>query len=188
MARLFEKFTFNFYDLRQDTFKVGRPTFDWSDRNSNNPDSRLIPRLETDVCLISRDRQILMDCKFYIKIFDNNRWGQPKINRDHLFQLHGYLSRGSKEKRWQNLEGILLYPTVGRNVDIRFDLNGFPVQVRSVDLNQHWTPRARRDRVLRRGPDLPSRGSLRARHEGTDRLVHGGARREAPEHLRRVTA
>jgi hypothetical protein len=36
------------------------------------------------------------------------------------------------------IEGILLYPVVGRSIDLRYRLHGHPVRVATVDLNRPW--------------------------------------------------
>jgi hypothetical protein len=35
-------------------------------------------------------------------------------------------------------DGMLLYPAIDRSFDFRYEIGGFPIAVRSVDLNRPW--------------------------------------------------
>ena len=56
----------------------------------------------------------------------------------HLYQLNAYLQNKSRHAGWEAVDGILLYPAVDDECDLRFQLLGNGVRVCSVDLDKPW--------------------------------------------------
>lgn len=137
MRALFEEFVRNFYRLEQSRFKVGTPKLYWSVSSADDQALKVIPEMRTDIALESGDRQIIIDCKFSKSVLSPNR-GKESLDSSHLYQMYAYLQHAEQQKGWLNLEGILLYPVVKEPINLRFDLDGFPFQIRTIDLNQDW--------------------------------------------------
>lgn len=146
MWKLFEDFVLEFYRREQDRFRVlGQTRIEWHDAWAPEP-SHLdrVPSMQADVILESPRRRIVLDAKFYSEPFAA-RFGARKLHSGNLYQLLAYLeNRQGIESQGPRHEGILLYPTVDESVRVDVQLNGFPVQARSVDLNQPW-PEVHRD-------------------------------------------
>lgn len=136
MAALFEKFVKNFYE-QHSPFDVSAPHLHWS-QDGPSESLALVPRMETDVVLDSPERQIVLDCKFYKEAFKGKGEANPRFNSNHLYQITAYLRNAQREKGWQNVEGILLYPAVAQNFHHDLQLDGFRLQIASVDLDQEW--------------------------------------------------
>lgn len=137
MASLFEKFIYQFYH-RHTPFQVSAAHLQWN-AVATVETMGFLPRMETDVSLYSPDRQIILDCKFYKKAFKSRGEGQrQKFNRDHLFQLYSYLRNARSSKDWNQVEGVILYPANSSSFHHRFILDGYPVQIASVDLARPW--------------------------------------------------
>lgn len=135
MPRLFEAFIRNFYD-RHSHFAVSAAHLHWN-VEGDLQSTALVPRMETDVSLYTPERQIILDCKFYKEAFKTN-YGKAKFNRDHLFQLFAYLENAGHSKGWNQLEGILLYPSVSQDFHHQLKLNHHNITLCSIDLNCSW--------------------------------------------------
>jgi 5-methylcytosine-specific restriction enzyme subunit McrC len=138
MARIFEEFVRNFYAREQRRFHVADAWIDW-DGVSLDEDSRLaLPRMHTDVTLVAKDRVIIMDTKYYVEML-KARFDVEKARSGHLYQLFAYLRNGERRGGpWVASEGILLYPSVGREIDLRYEIQGHRIRLCTVNLNQAW--------------------------------------------------
>jgi 5-methylcytosine-specific restriction enzyme subunit McrC len=143
MARLFEAFVKNFYVLEQKRFKVRALKIDWRASSNNYEAKSHLPEMRTDVCLISEQRKLILDCKFYRGALQIN-WGKRTIHSGHLYQLFTYLRNKESDVGWQECEGMLLYPTVEASLDLSYNIQGHPVRIRTINLNQNW-PSIHRD-------------------------------------------
>ncbi len=139
MRALFQKFVFNFYaiELKGRGWKVSAPHIEWLMTASNAGADAFIPRMETDVCLESATRRIILDTKFSAEAL-NSRHGTERVKRADLFQLFAYLRNQATVPGWERAEGVLLYPAVSGRPSVRCELHGHPVQVLTVNLNQPW--------------------------------------------------
>jgi 5-methylcytosine-specific restriction enzyme subunit McrC len=157
MARLFEQFVFNFYVREQHHFSVHRPIIAWHNAQGTDADVKMLPVMRTDVVLSAADRRIVIDTKYYENAFQSYR-GSRTIRSTHLYQLITYLSNFAAAKdatrppdstrrskitsppvaTRQELEGMLLYPSVGEDFRKSYLLLGHRLVVRSVNLGQPW--------------------------------------------------
>jgi 5-methylcytosine-specific restriction enzyme subunit McrC len=157
MARLFEAFVRNFYRREQEEFRVGSELIPWQRVEASEEDLRYLPVMRTDVSLNSKERQIVLDTKYYAEALQSYR-SSDTVRSGHLYQLFAYLqncaARASDDRTTAlaavpvdaAVEGILLYPCVGRTLDLRYSLHGHPIRVATVDLDQDW--RGIHDRLL----------------------------------------
>jgi 5-methylcytosine-specific restriction enzyme subunit McrC len=134
MVYLFENFIRNFYKRELPDYTVKRENIGWDTVG----DTKYLPVMQTDISLISEQKKIIMDTKFYEGAFTSN-FGADKFRSGHLYQLFAYLMN-SESKGGLNLhaEGILLYPMVFEEVDADYEIQGHNVKIRTVNLNQDW--------------------------------------------------
>lgn len=134
MAYLFENFVRNFYKRELPDYTVKRENIGWDTVG----DTKYLPVMQTDITLISDQKKIIMDTKFYAGAFTSN-FGVNKFRSGHLYQLFAYL-KNSEAKGELDLqsEGILLYPMVDEEVDADYVIQGHKVKIRTVNLNQDW--------------------------------------------------
>lgn len=146
MARLFERFVRNFFRREQTEFDADSELLPWADVDGEPEDLTYLPKMRTDVTLRSSTRTIVLDTKYYASSLQSY-FGRETIHSDHLYQLFAYLKNTPQAgSTVAPLEGILLYPVVGREIDLRYRVHGHPVRVVTLDLNQPWTEI--RDRLL----------------------------------------
>ena len=144
MATVFEKFVRNFYRREQSDFRVKSERIDWQDVETTESDRRFLPSMKTDVSLESAERKIVIDTKYYASTLQSY-YDSETIHSSNLYQLFTYLKNLQIDEDRQ-LEGILLYPTVGTSLDLRYRIHGHAMRVVTVDLDTDW--RAIRDRLL----------------------------------------
>jgi 5-methylcytosine-specific restriction enzyme subunit McrC len=136
MNEVFESFVRNFYRMEQKEYNVYQETIHWKIGEIFQGDKGLIPKMQTDMCLVNKRKKIIIDTKYYQEVFEKNFRGEDKINSANLFQLYSYLSNAEKRDL---MEGILLYPQTNQEVNMDFEMDGYTIKILTVNLNQHWS-------------------------------------------------
>jgi 5-methylcytosine-specific restriction enzyme subunit McrC len=138
MRKVFQDFVYNFYRLEQRSFAVKSDRFGWNTTFSTDEAKALLPEMNTDVCLESQSRKIVIECKFTPHVLQEN-WGKLSARSEHLYQLFAYLKhlegRGGVNA---HSDGLLLYPTATESVDLHFDTHGHTLRVVTLDLRRSW--------------------------------------------------
>jgi 5-methylcytosine-specific restriction enzyme subunit McrC len=133
MARLFEDFVRNFYQSETPEFRVYRENIYWE---AEGEDLSHLPLMQTDISIESKSRKIIMDTKYYEQALKQYR-GSQKLISGNLYQLFAYLSNHKKAQEKKTI-GILLYPKTGQELNLSYDVKGYPIKVYTVDLNRDW--------------------------------------------------
>lgn len=138
MARLFERFVYNFFDREQDLFQVKSERIDWQGVTAQEEHLAFLPTMRTDVSLISKDRHIVLDTKYTVNTLQSFHASET-IKSSNLYQLFAYLKNFQRlEKGGRQVEGILLYPTVSKTLDLEYVIQGHRIRIATVDLNSTW--------------------------------------------------
>lgn len=138
MGLVFQDFVRNFFRLEQSDFSVKSDRIRWDADADDTQQLELLPSMLTDVTLRSPERTIVIETKYYRKTMQEHH-GRTTIRSENLYQLFSYLKNfEALEGPDEQAEGILLYPSVGRSLDVRYTIQGHPVRVCTIDLNQHW--------------------------------------------------
>ena len=138
MPSLFESFIRNFYKQHAGNYSfVGRERLQWQERSPEK--QGLLPQMETDVSLISPTRKIIVETKFYREALQSHYQSDTaKFRSPHLYQVFAYLTHSSPAPDGSLCEGLLIYPTVNYSISERTSLDGYPLQVCTLDLNRPW--------------------------------------------------
>lgn len=140
MALVFESFIRNFYASEQNDFQVFRKQFSWDAKSQIDPDLKYLPQMNTDVNLYSKrqNRMIILDAKYYKECLQK-RYDVLKAHSANLYQMYAYLKNSEKiDPIYKNAEGVLLYPCVEQPVDLKYEIDGHPIRIATIDLNQPW--------------------------------------------------
>ena len=138
MRMLFEHFVRNFFINEQTEFNVGNPWIKWRRYPTDSKSADCLPQMHTDITLESDDRNIIIDTKFTPRTLAlGYQTEKDKIHTGHLYQIFAYIMNAEFPTE-NKCEGILLYPTVDKHIDLRYELSGHPVRVCTIDLNQDW--------------------------------------------------
>jgi 5-methylcytosine-specific restriction enzyme subunit McrC len=97
----------------------------------------LLPDMRADIVLdhVTTGRRIVLDTKF-TDILTTGMRGADRFHSDHLYQLYAYLrSQEGTGPAARHAEGVLLYPSLGREVDEAVTLDGHRLRLATVDLS-----------------------------------------------------
>jgi len=102
-------------------------------------DYELLPMMRTDVYVDwHHSAPTICECKYYQNPLIRHQWGQSdKLHAAHLYQLMAYL-RAVQRTESSEPCGVLLYAMAGKAISERWELEGFQVDIVSVDLSQEW--------------------------------------------------
>ncbi len=139
MNMLFEKFVRNFYDREHDGFRSTSSHLKWNASGDDKALSRL-PQMKTDITLEGTDRVVIIDTKYYQKTLQSGwQGGVEKVHSGNLYQLYAYLNTYKVHRAAGRIvEGMLLYPTIDHELRLDYEIDGFRVQVCTVDLAREW--------------------------------------------------
>ena len=147
MPLLFENFVRNFYRQQLPACHVGNHRFEWAGLEADSDVKALYPTLNTDVEIRHGKQQLIIDCKFYLNAFTEHR-DVERFRTKHLYQLYAYLRNKSPGQPSTNTSGMLLYPETSRSFTYEMKLQGHPITIASVNLDEHWQNIARRLNAL----------------------------------------
>ena len=98
--------------------------------------------MTTDIFLVGEERRLIIDTKYSPKLFQVH-YEKESFRSEHLYQLFSYVKNAkAKGLSYKNVEGMLLYPATGQDIDEWFEVQGHSMRVATVNLNQDW-PRIR---------------------------------------------
>ncbi len=138
MHDLFEAFVRNFAIRHCTGAKVSAMSVQWQATDLSEHAFEHLPWMFTDVTIVWPDRKLILDCKYYHAAMVQ-RENRTKFRSGHLYQLHAYVTNKAVETGWENVEGMLLYPTNGDPFDDTFKLHDrHKIRVSTVNLHQPW--------------------------------------------------
>ncbi len=137
MHILFQNFVTNFLKREQSDFRVQPEKYTWGAIGEAKSLS-LVPEMATDIVLHTETSRVVIDTKYYFNALQKSEYKET-LHSSHLYQLYAYL-RASTRKYGsdQKISGLLLYPTVGRSLAHNYVIDGYDIQVRTVNLDQPW--------------------------------------------------
>ena len=110
----------------------------WQATDHSDAASALLPGMITDVTIAWPDRKLILDCKYYHQALVT-RYDALRFRSTNLYQLHAYVLNKAVEPSWENVEGMLLYPSNGYCFDHSFTLHGrHRIRVSTIDLQKAW--------------------------------------------------
>jgi len=160
MSAVFEEFLRNFYRIHGTTFKVKRDVLEWDARSDAAESLALLPSLETDFVLHSKQRAIVFEAKYYRQALEGKPGLQKRIRSQHLRQLFAYLHHVGRTYPEKEIDGVLIYPTGNTALDHSYQIAERSVRVITLDLKQQW-------QIIHN--ELMA---IVGRHEGTEVGVH----------------
>lgn len=138
MARVFEAFVRNFYRCEQSEYRVEPLTIKWDAEPIGEDCSNLLPQMRVDVFLKSAERHLIIDTKYYARALQTYH-GNSSFHSGNLYQLFGYLRNYEAQSDCSSdVDGMLLYPQVGEELDAKFGIHGHVVRVATLDIARPW--------------------------------------------------
>tara|TARA_B100000315_G_C14501525_1_gene552560 strand:+ start:104 stop:682 length:579 start_codon:yes stop_codon:yes gene_type:complete len=136
MAVLFEAFVRNFLKIHSE-YRVKRENIYWRWKAADDVAAGLLPKMQTDVSLISDTRKIIIDCK-YTPEATQHHYGANTLRSSHLYQIFAYLSNLPAGDLAASCEVMLLYPTIDVPLSATYTDKGQTISIRTINLNQPW--------------------------------------------------
>lgn len=141
MAKLYEKFVLNFYKLHLDGAinSIHAPKIKWDlDDEISKEDLLLLPEMRTDIVVENKinNTQLIIDTKYYSQtLVSNERTEVEKIRTGHLYQVYAYINNSDFQGE---INGMLLYPTIEKDINATFPIGGKKIGIRTLNLNEDW--------------------------------------------------
>jgi 5-methylcytosine-specific restriction enzyme subunit McrC len=142
MAMLFERFVLNFYRREQTSYLVSREQISWKEVRGEAEQLAFLPVMKTDVVLKNATRKLIVETKYYSEALITRY--KSTVRPSHLYQLFAYLQNIKVDSTETKIDGMLLYPSVGENIDLSYEISSHRIQVKTIDLAQDW-PAIHRD-------------------------------------------
>lgn len=136
MARMFERFLFNFIRREVPGTTVKREQIGWQAESPSDPDLSLLPSMNTDISVRRGCIRLIIDAKYYRNTLSSYRETE-KLHSTNLYQLMSYLNNAGAETA-DTLKGMLIYPQVAKPVRQIYVIQGHPVFIGTLDLSKEW--------------------------------------------------
>jgi 5-methylcytosine-specific restriction enzyme subunit McrC len=139
MNQLFEAFVRNFYRIEQNKFSiVKKESIRWQFDYEEEDNYMFIPKMETDITLENTTEKIIIDAKYYRETMTIN-YDKEKIRSNNLYQLFSYLlNQEDDNQKTESAKGILLYPTIEKDYNLRYQYKSHIIEIRTINLNSNW--------------------------------------------------
>lgn len=141
MSKLYEKFVLNFYrtNLDERIYTVHAPKLKWNlDEDVSEEDLSLLPEMRTDIVIENKVKniQLIIDTKYYAQTLVTSNWGDiEKVRTGHLFQILAYVNNSHFSG---DVKGILLYPTIDKEINANLPIGGKSIGIRTLNLDTEW--------------------------------------------------
>jgi 5-methylcytosine-specific restriction enzyme subunit McrC len=136
MARVFEEFLYNFLRIHRVGTDVRREQIGWRASSSTDPGLALLPRMVTDISLRQPGSRLIIDAKYYQETL-SDYYDAAKLHSQNIYQLLSYVGNAQPDEGEQ-IEGMLIYPCVAHTLREDYVIQGHPIHIRTLDLNQTW--------------------------------------------------
>ena len=96
--------------------------------------------MQTDITIESKDQKFIIDTKYYKSTLqEHTNYDVKKIHSNNLYQLFAYLKNTEHRSELDNnCIGMLLYPTIDKEVKLDYRQNNQRVLIRTINLYKHW--------------------------------------------------
>ncbi len=137
MRYLFQEFVKNFFKREQNEYKVSSEILKWQADAVLSGELNFLPNMNTDISLDTPKKKIIIDTKYYLEALHFN-YDKEKIISNNLYQIFSYVKNAEPDFPEKTIEGILLYPATGQDLNLRYNILGNRISVNTINLNQDW--------------------------------------------------
>lgn len=137
MSAVFEEFLRGFYRSELPDCRVNSEIMSWSASALDTSHLALLPAMQTDITIRSPTQTTVVDAKYYREALGGGRYS-ARLRPAHLYQLATYLMHAQKREPEHPIRGLLIYPKVQSQLELEYEMLGFPVGIYTVDLSASW--------------------------------------------------
>ncbi|MFN5269346.1 MAG: 5-methylcytosine restriction system specificity protein McrC [Hyphomonadaceae bacterium] len=98
----------------------------------------LLPNMETDITLLSLQRTVVIDAKYYKETLVGKQGNSKRIRSGHLYQMYAYLHHTTTRYPDRQIDGMLIYPTVGQQISADYEIGAHRLKLLTIDLMAPW--------------------------------------------------
>ncbi|KAB3523288.1 5-methylcytosine-specific restriction system specificity protein McrC [Corynebacterium sp. zg254] len=147
-SALYERFLLRYFQRHHRHLAPSASHIEW-DVDEVFSGAEQLPTMRSDVILSGNGKALIIDAKYYGRSM-RARFGQPKVDSGHLYQILSYVSnRAAKTSR--EVMGLLLYAKTNEAVTPALDtsIHGHRIAAKTLDLMAPWDAvRAQLDDVV----------------------------------------
>lgn len=136
MCRLYEKFILEYYRYHHSELHPNPDQIDW-DTDEGKLD--LLPTMQTDITLKTKNKTLIIDAKYYAHNLQI-QFDTQSIHSGNLYQIYTYVNN-LKAKKQGKVAGMLLYAKTDELIqpNNQFVISGNQITVTTLDLNLPFT-------------------------------------------------
>lgn len=137
MHDLYERFILSYFQTHyRGLLSAGAPKLKIDESEDASP---FLPTLRTDVVLESNDAVLVIDAKYYSKVFAE-RYGKESLRSNNIAQIFQYTVLMSDKKQGKKASGMLLYAKAKNTYfsSARWSSHGHDFEARVIDLSQRF--------------------------------------------------
>lgn len=135
MCRLYEKFILEYYRKHYPSIKANPSQIPWQ---LDDGISDMLPVMQTDIMLSSRERVLIIDAKYYGHT-TQQQFGLNTLHSNNLYQIFTYVKNKEHELSGSphTVSGMLLYARTDETIlpDNEYQMSGNTILVKTLDLN-----------------------------------------------------
>lgn len=138
MHRLYEKFILEYYKYHYPELCASSPQVRWN-VNQDAP-VELLPKMQTDIMLKYKNKKLIIDAKYYSKIFQKNKlYDKETFRSNNLYQIFTYVKNEDKENTG-NTSGLLLYAKTDEETqkEGKYNMSGNYIMVSNLELDKEF--------------------------------------------------
>lgn len=130
MSKLYEKFVLEFYRKEYPYLGATASYINWI---VDDEVIDLLPKMKTDITLTNGDKCLIIDTKYYPQAMQKSPHNDhATLISNNLYQIFAYVKNCNFAG---SISGMLLYPAVAYPLNLKYQMSGNDVYVRTLDLN-----------------------------------------------------
>lgn len=141
MHALYEKFVLEYYRQEWPELSATPSYMEWVVDDGFRD---LLPMMKSDITLVSGDRTLIIDTKYYIRS-TSVQYGKRSIHSNNLYQIFAYVKNKEEELARagvpHEVSGMLLYAGTDEEIqpDNDYMMSGNRISARTLDLNREFS-------------------------------------------------
>lgn len=140
LRKLFEKGVAGFYDtvLSKQSYRISAgKTLRWQIEDKSLGIDKILPNMKTDILIddMELEHRLVIDTKFNA-VVTNGWYREETLRSGYLYQMYAYLrsQEGNGDLLNETASGLLLHPSVGKNVNEYIVIQNHKIHFATVDL------------------------------------------------------
>lgn len=136
MSRLYEKFILEFYREHWADLKPRASRIEWAIEEGERT---MLPMMQSDITLMSGERLLIIDAKYYSKNLQVN-YERQTVHSNNIYQVFTYVKNAEATNPDMHVAGMLLYAETDSEIqpDARWRIGGNDFAVTTLDLRQEF--------------------------------------------------